>query len=41
MAITTIAGNGSGLSGDYGPPTNALIGNPTGLAVDTVGDIFF
>lgn len=40
-AITTVAGNGSGLSGDYGPPTSAVLDYPIGLAFDTVGNMFF
>jgi hypothetical protein len=41
--ITTIAGryayNGIGL-GDGGPATNAFLGNPQGLALDAVGNLF-
>jgi trimeric autotransporter adhesin len=40
--LTTIAGScGSlGFSGDNGPATQALLNYPTGVAVDTAGDIF-
>ena len=41
--ITTIAGNGiggQGLSGDNGPATSAELYNPTGIAVDSVGDLY-
>ena len=39
--ISTIAGNGtSGYSGDGGYSTNALLGNPIGIAVDGVGNLF-
>jgi cysteine-rich repeat protein len=38
--ITTIAGTGEdGFSGDGGPATGALLGAPTGIAVDAVGRI--
>ncbi len=39
--ITTVAGNGvQGFSGDGGPAVNAQLFGPTGIAVDTSGDIF-
>ena len=39
--ITTIAGNGTqGSSGDGGPATAAELYGPTGLAVDSLGDVF-
>src|SRR5712691_406863 len=39
--ITTIAGNGvQALSGDGGPATNASLFAPSGLALDTEGNIF-
>lgn len=40
--ITTVAGvgRGSGLSGDGGPATSALIGLPTAVAVDGQGNIY-
>jgi sugar lactone lactonase YvrE len=39
--ITTVAGNGtSGFSGDGHAATAAQLANPTGVAVDTSGDIF-
>jgi len=38
--ITTVAGNGfQGFSGDGGPATNAMLFNPTGLAVDSWGNL--
>jgi trimeric autotransporter adhesin len=40
--ITTIAGNGvNGYSGDGGPAVSAQLANPTGIAVDGSGSIFF
>ncbi|MGE0358418.1 MAG: FG-GAP-like repeat-containing protein [Burkholderiales bacterium] len=39
--ITTVAGNGSfGFSGDGGPATAASLRTPTGLAVDSAGQLF-
>ena len=39
--ITTVAGNGTqGCSGDGGPATGAALNYPTGLAVDTAGDLY-
>jgi uncharacterized protein (TIGR03437 family) len=39
--ITTIAGNGTlGSSGDNGSPTNAQLNLPTGVAVDSAGNLF-
>jgi trimeric autotransporter adhesin len=39
--ITTVAGDGSyGLGGDGGPPTLASLSNPTGLAVDSTGNLY-
>ncbi len=39
--ITTIAGNGfGGFSGDNGPATNARLGNPQGIAVDSAGNLY-
>jgi sugar lactone lactonase YvrE len=39
--ITTVAGNGSnGFGGDLGPATNASFTNPTGLAFDSLGNLF-
>jgi sugar lactone lactonase YvrE len=40
--ITTVAGNGTSTqSGDGGPATSAGIGIPTGIAVDTFGNLYF
>jgi trimeric autotransporter adhesin len=40
--ITTIAGNGiSGYSGDGGPAKSAMVSFPTGLTIDSDGDIYF
>lgn len=39
--IMTVAGNGlPGVAGDGGPATAALVGNPTGVAVDGSGNIY-
>ena len=39
--ITTVAGNGTvGYSGDNGPATAAELNEPTGVAVDSAGDLF-
>ena len=39
--ITTVAGNGkAGFSGDGGPATQARLNGPTGLAVDSAGNLF-
>jgi RHS repeat-associated protein len=39
--ITTVAGNGTyGYSGDNGPATNAQLFTPTGITVDTIGNLF-
>jgi hypothetical protein len=39
--ITTVAGNGApSYSGDNGPAVNAGLNNPTGVAVDTSGNIY-
>ncbi|MGP8215418.1 MAG: hypothetical protein ACLQQ4_07635 [Bacteroidia bacterium] len=40
--ITTIAGNGiAGYSGDGGPATAAEISDPTGIALDNSGNVYF
>ncbi len=39
--ITTIAGNGTiGWTGDGAPATNAELNNPSGVAVDTAGNVY-
>src|ERR1019366_2479968 len=39
--ITTVAGTGAaGVSGDGGLAINALVGNPVGLATDSVGNLY-
>jgi sugar lactone lactonase YvrE len=40
-AITTVAGTGvAGYSGDNGPATQATINSPTGVAVDSAGNLY-
>ncbi|MGA9627051.1 MAG: IPT/TIG domain-containing protein [Bryobacteraceae bacterium] len=39
--ITTVAGNGTlGFSGDNGPATNAMLNQPTGVALDSAGNLY-
>jgi uncharacterized protein (TIGR03437 family) len=38
--ITTIAGNGTGFGGDNGPATSAQLDLPSGVAVDSTGDLY-
>jgi sugar lactone lactonase YvrE len=39
--ITTVAGNGnSGLSGDGGPAVEASLNSPSGIAIDTAGNLY-
>ncbi len=39
--ISTVAGNGlAGYSGDGGPAVSAMVGNPTGVAVDASGNLY-
>ena len=41
-AITTIAGSGiAGYSGDNGPAIDAELADPTGLAIDAAGNLYF
>jgi uncharacterized protein (TIGR03437 family) len=39
--ITTIAGGAGGFGGDNGPATSALLDLPTGIAVDSAGNVYF
>jgi sugar lactone lactonase YvrE len=40
-ALTTVAGTGTqGFGGDTGPAANALLDSPTGLAIDSSGNLF-
>ncbi len=39
--IITVAGNGTaGYSGDNGPATAAELNGPSGVAIDSAGDLF-
>jgi uncharacterized protein (TIGR03437 family) len=38
--ITTVAGNGSGYSGDNGPATSAGLSYPSSIAVDSAGSLY-
>jgi uncharacterized protein (DUF779 family) len=38
--ITTVAGNGTGFGGDNGPATSAQLFLPSGVAVDSVGNLY-